>query len=194
MFLRNKGRVVAETEKGISVGRTDGHVFVRVVGRGTFLNSQPLRTFALKMIEHGCSGFVVDLSGCPGMDSTFVGVLAGIGLRLRRVGRGGKVELVNISTHNLEVLETMGLDQLFSVQKAGEAPDAAAIEFRQLPGTDLGDLARRLGRDELAEVMWEAHQSLVQVDERNAPRFQDVTGVLRERSQQRMEQHKPKGA
>lgn len=171
---------MTESAKGISVGRDDGRVFVRVVGRGTFQNSQPLRSFAQSMMEQGCSLFVVDLSGCSGMDSTFLGVLAGIGLRLRRSGSGGQVQLLHVSCHNLEVLETMGLDRLFSMQQGVGNVDAAPMELLPLPGTTLGGM----DRETLANVVWEAHQTLAQVDDRNASLFQGVNDVLCARRQQ----------
>ena len=41
-------------------------VHVRVTGRGTFQNSQPLRLFALKKIDQGLEQFIIDLGTCQG--------------------------------------------------------------------------------------------------------------------------------
>ena len=73
--------LVAEKNTGISVGQGNGDVHVHVAGRGTFQNGQPLRRYAVEMIGQGARQFVVDLGQCEGMDSTFLGVLAGIGLQ-----------------------------------------------------------------------------------------------------------------
>ena len=87
--------------KGISVGLIRDEVHIRVVGRGTFQNGQPLRRYALEMMERGLRQFIVDLGECDGMDSTFLGVLAGIGLRLNQNGRDGKIRVANVGARNL---------------------------------------------------------------------------------------------
>jgi anti-anti-sigma regulatory factor len=40
------------------------------------------------MIRRGHREFVVDLGDCELMDSTFMGTLAGVALRLREIGQG----------------------------------------------------------------------------------------------------------
>src|SRR5712671_606733 len=110
-------RVVTDFTKGISVSLINNAVHVRVVGRGTFQNGQPLRRYALEMMERGVQQFIVDLGGCDGMDSTFLGVLAGMGLRLSQNGRTGQVRVANIGQRNLELLETLGLDRLFGLDQ-----------------------------------------------------------------------------
>src|ERR1051325_10189953 len=93
---------VTDPTKGISVSCAEHAVFVRVVGRGTFQNGQPLRRYSVERIEQGCGEFFVDLAKCDGMDSTFLGVLAGIGLRLQQNGRAGKLHVINVSARNME--------------------------------------------------------------------------------------------
>jgi len=175
---------VSDALKGISVGCTDAEVYVRVAGRGTFQNSQPLRRFALDMVERGYKVFVVDLGHCLGMDSTFLGVLAGIGLRLRQGTNGGRVHVTNVSPRNLELLQTLGLDRLFSVDEhAGASANAASPadqDFQQLPESDVVDLKAPLNKNETTDLMLEAHDNLTEADERNIPKFKDLTKFLRE--------------
>lgn len=163
--------------KGIGVGTTQREVFVRVVGRGTFQNSQPLRRFALDMIERGCQQVVLDLGECQGMDSTFLGTLAGIALRLQQDGRKGKLQIANATPRSRELLQTLGLDRLFDLDAA---PQATPCELRMLPGSDVAEAARSLDKKATAELMLEAHNNLVRADERNEPKFRDLTKVLRE--------------
>jgi anti-sigma B factor antagonist len=180
---------VTESTKGISVGSAKETVFVRVVGRGTFQNGQPLRRYALERIERGCGEFFVDLTKCDGMDSTFLGVLAGIGLRLRQDGRKGKLHVVNISARNMELLQTLGLDRLFCI---GESPSElrnghppADTEFDRLPDSDASTLSKPLDKSDTADLMLEAHGNLVRADQRNASRFRDLTKFLREKVEKR---------
>jgi anti-anti-sigma factor len=175
---------VNEPSKGISVGCAGNRVYVRVVGRGTFQNSQPLRLFALQKIDQGQREFVVDLGQCQGMDSTFLGVLAGIGLRLRQNGKLATVHIVNVSPRNLELLQTLGLDRLFAMNSSTPPPLAEA-GYRQLPDTDLTQLTHPPGKDETTDLMIEAHDNLVRADKHNAPKFRELTRFLRESIERR---------
>ena len=173
---------MSENAKGISVGSTEREVFVRVVGRGTFQNSQPLQRFAQDMIERGRREFVMDLEECQGMDSTFLGVLAGIGLGLTKDGQTGKVHIVNANARNIGSLKILGLDRLLDIAAAtlDPAQHPVPVRFQLLPGTDLTQLLS-LDRGAMAETMLEAHTDLIRTDERNEPKFRDVTESLRER-------------
>lgn len=176
---------MTETPKGISVGLVNNEVHVRVVGRGTFQNSQPLRRYALEMMERGTKEFVVDLGGCDGMDSTFLGVLAGIGLRLTQNGRAGRIHIANVSPRNLELLQTLGLDRLFAMsQPAGKnlqyEPPAGAV-FQRLPDSDVTQLDKPLSKRDTAELMLECHDNLAHADQSNVARFKDLTTFLRDR-------------
>ena len=73
----------------ILVGCSQKVVCIRVQGKGSFQNSTGIKDFAAAMILRGHRDFVVDLAGCPVMDSTFMGTLAGIAHKLRRLGQGG---------------------------------------------------------------------------------------------------------
>lgn len=176
---------MTENGKGISVSCANDHVYVRVVGRGTFQNGPPLRRYALDMIKQGRHQFVIDLGGCQAMDSTFLGMLAGIGLHLHRECGRGKVRVIEVNAQNAELLETLGLDRLFEVNTAGHPPAEtalpAATDFRQLADTDLAELSRRSDKGEVAGLMLEAHDNLIDVDRRNEEKFEEVTRYLREK-------------
>ncbi|MES2569084.1 MAG: STAS domain-containing protein, partial [Verrucomicrobiota bacterium] len=87
------------TQPSILVGTTDRTVWVRVEGKGSFLNSTGLKEFAKEMINRGFREFVIDLKNCPVMDSTFMGTLAGIALNLRSLGQG-QLRAINLNDRN----------------------------------------------------------------------------------------------
>jgi len=191
VYVEKKGLPLTEQNKGISVARTADQVYIRVVGRGTFQNSQPLRRYALETIEQGCRRFTVDVGSCPNMDSTFLGVLAGIGLRLRQDGptSAGHITIANVSARNLDLLQTLGLDRLFIIEphKGSGTPSLipAGAELEKLPDSDVEALARPLDKNETTDLMLDAHNNLVRADERNAPKFSSVTKFLRETVERR---------
>jgi anti-sigma B factor antagonist len=138
-------------------------VWIRVVGKGTFQNSPGLKEFSRQMMEHGRRDFVVDLAGCPAMDSTFMGTLAGIALRLREMA-DGHLWVVNRNGRNTELLEGLGLDALFA---DGPAPAMSAAG----PGSAVNHSADKAAT---REVMREAHEACVEANPENAARFRDV--------------------
>ena len=175
---------MGELPKGISVGCANNRVHARVVGRGTFQNSQPLRQFAEEKIDQGQEEFVVDLGACQGMDSTFLGMLAGIGLRLRQNGTTASVHIVNINAHNMDLLQTLGLDRLFLINADAPASLSEA-EYHLLPDTDITQLERPLDKGETTDLVIEAHDNLARVDPRNTPKFKELARFLREAVERR---------
>ncbi|MCG3146781.1 MAG: hypothetical protein PCFJNLEI_00215 [Verrucomicrobiae bacterium] len=174
-----------ELPKGISVCCLTGELHVRVCGRGTFQNGQPLRRFALEMIEKGATQCIVDLAGCEGMDSTFLGVLAGIGLRLNQNNGHNRMRVTNVSHRHLELLQTLGLDRLFSITPAGTTPAYVApanANFQRLPDSDISQLNKPLNKNDTADLMLEAHDNLIEADSRNLAKFKDLTQYLRDRA------------
>lgn len=96
-------------------------VVVRVEGRACFSNSADLQDFFSRMIGQGKTRFVMDLRNCASMDSTFLGVLAGEALELRRKAPPGSLVLCRVGHRNLELLRNLGLHRLLTVE-AGDFP------------------------------------------------------------------------
>jgi anti-sigma B factor antagonist len=142
--------------------------FVRVAGRGSFKASPALKKFAQAVAEKGCRRITLDMKDCLGMDSTFMGVLAGIALMLRK--HNGALILAHLSSKNCLLVDTLGLDRL--VTKA-DAPAASAA-------ADLTRIETGADKRTTAETMLEAHENLVAVAPENLPRFKDVLAYLRE--------------
>jgi anti-sigma B factor antagonist len=92
--------------------------FVKVVGRGSFQNSGCLKAFYQQLLKEGVSRFVVDLDACTYLDSTFLGILLGLGLKLKEAGNG-LLHILNASPRNLELLKNLGLDRLIIIDGAG---------------------------------------------------------------------------
>jgi anti-sigma B factor antagonist len=157
----------------VSVGCSQNTVWVKVEGRGTFQNSGGLKTYAVDMIQQGYRRFVVDLEQCEMMDSTFMGMLTSISLRLRDCGDGG-MEVVGASPRTSGLLANLGLDQLFSVKKAGD-PTAAAAPL-SLPAHE------EAPRPASAHEMLAAHEALAEAAPANAIRFRDVLELLQKES------------
>ena len=143
-------------------------VWVRVEGNGSSANSTALRKFTREMIHRGAREFVVDLANCQGMDSTFMGTLAGISFWLRELGEGS-LSVVNLNERNAESLSNLGLDQLFNVRMSNTGKDGQILP---IPLDE--------NRTTRAETMLEAHEALVKSAPENISKFKDVIQFLEE--------------
>jgi len=156
----------------------DGVAYVRLRNRGSFKVSKAMKQFGLSAVDQNLDRIVVDLSDCVGMDSTFMGVLAGLAFRLKKKNNG-RLYMINLSSRTRGLLSTLGLDQLVETCMAGATPPEFDNVFSQ--GRDMNALAAdESSRRETAEMMLEAHENLVEVSPENLPRFKDVLTFLRE--------------
>ena len=112
-------------ESSIQVGVNGPSVWVRVKGRGSFLNSGGLKDFARAMVNKGFREFVFDLQDCVMMDSTFMGTMAGMALRLKDLGPG---RLHVVKDGPATQGETQKREQAGTMLAAHEALCAAAPE------------------------------------------------------------------
>ncbi|MEZ5275990.1 MAG: STAS domain-containing protein [Opitutaceae bacterium] len=151
-------------------------VLIRVRGRASFANSGSLREFLSEMMSQGKRRFVIDFSACTGMDSTFLGVLAGLALDLRKSKPRGVAVFCRLGTRNLELIRNLGLHRLATVDLGGDlTPTGNAVE--PLAATRMDEL-------ENARMCLEAHENLVEADQANQEKFQDVLVFLKNRVDQ----------
>src|SRR5258708_28189320 len=102
----------------ILVARNADLGFIKVVGRGSFQNSSCLKAFYQQLLKERVHRFVVDLEACTYLDSTFLGILLGLGLKLRE-GGNGLLHILNANPRNLELLRNLGLDRLINIDGGG---------------------------------------------------------------------------
>ena len=146
-------------------------MWVRVEGKGSFLNSTGLKEFTKEMVNRGFREFVVDLKSCPVMDSPFMGTLAGVALRLRARGQG-HLRVIGLTARTHDLLVNLGLDQLFTIGGDGGPVDLAETA-QPLPRGPVDKAVQ-------AETMLEAHVELVEANPQNAAKFKDVLDYLKQ--------------
>jgi anti-sigma B factor antagonist len=153
-------------------------VLVRIQGRASFMNSGSLKDFFTEMItRQGKRRFVVDFLHCTSMDSTFLGVLAGAALELRKQNPPGSLTLARLGDRNLELIRNLGLHRLATV-------DTGTVSLEM--GGSIQALSDRMRSEiECARLVLEAHENLVTTDPVNAAKFQDVLAFLRNRLESR---------
>jgi anti-sigma B factor antagonist len=161
-------------ESSIQVGVNGPTVWVKVEGKGSFLNSGNLKEFAREMLDRGYREFVIDLADCAMMDSTFMGTMASVALRLKELGRG-HLHVVHCRNRSRELLSGLGLDQIFDIHTNGStAPECDTLERGSR------DQSRDNKKQEQAQTMLEAHEALCEAAPENLFRFKDVLDYLKQ--------------
>jgi|TARA_B110000879_G_C11161540_1_gene509332 anti-sigma B factor antagonist len=146
--------------------------WVRLEGKGTFMVSPSIKEAVERKISEGVREIVVDLEACTGMDSTFMGMLAGIAAKLRGP-EGGTLGVVSPGKKNQDSLEELGLSQLLQIEPK-EGPwigklDEVRADLKPIGGSSPGKEGHIL----------ECHENLCEADTQNNERFQAVLDVLR---------------
>ena len=160
-------------ESSIQVGVNGPTVWVKVEGKGSFLNSGNLKEFAREMLDRGYREFVIDLADCAMMDSTFMGTMASVALRLKELGRG-HLHVVHCRNRSRELLSGLGLDQIFDIHTNGStAPECDTLERGSRDQS-------REKKQEQAQTMLEAHEALCEAAPENLFRFKDVLDYLKQ--------------
>ena len=147
------------------------YVFTKVTGRASYLNSVPSKEFLHRQVVGGGRRFAFDFEDCSSMDSTFLGILVGVALELRKTEPAGSIILLQLGERNLEVVRNLGIDRLVSVQAGPDETQPGNAEVQAIEtngGSSQPDI----------ELIREAHQRLSEINEKNARLFQDVVGFL----------------
>jgi len=148
---------------------------IRVIGRGSYQLAPSLKRYGEQAIQRGLDQMIFDMRHCTQMDSTFMGVIAGLASRLSRE-RQGEILMVNLTSHARALLSTLGLDTVVRPAVAG----MPAEELRSLLGeaADFVELDVHEDVTGTRRTMLEAHRELMNLRPENVPRFRDVVEYL----------------
>lgn len=150
-------------------------VVIKVQGRASYLNCAPIAQFFTGLIEKNRRNIVIDFAACTGMDSTFLGILAGTVLQLRKLAPPGTLTLSRLGARNLELVRNLGLHRILTIDAdpsdlSFDDPAVHSFEAPQLAAAD-------------ASVILRAHEALVEADGANRKRFQDVLTFLKSQAE-----------
>ena len=147
---------------------------IKICGRANFASSPDFKTLLNELHQKGFKHFIIDLSECVLMDSTFLGVLSGFGMKLNPNGASAElgVELHNTSTRVGELLENLGAAHLFR----------STSGVLQLPAnlTACTPESMNPSHEVITRTSLEAHQTLMAMNPDNVARFKDVAQFLAE--------------
>lgn len=149
-------------------------VCLKITGRANFASSPDFKTLLHSLLGKGYCHFIIDLSECILMDSTFLGVLAGFGIQLTPKGTSPErhIELLNASARVAELLDSLGTVHLFKMTTGA----------LQLPGDVKACTPESIHptHEQITRTSLEAHQTLMAINPENVARFKDVAQFLAE--------------
>ncbi len=156
----------------IQVGEIDGYSWIRVCGRGDVFLAPTLKKFVDKTLSDGESTspqLVVDMVECSGMDSTFMGILASIAIKVKSVANAG-LQLCGVTEKNQESLEELGLDSLMEIhlQDSALSESGLGISDKLNPWVPEGQAKPD------AKLILDTHQTLGGLSDKNKKEFSTV--------------------
>lgn len=134
-------------------------------GRASYLNCMGVSEFFDTIIRAKYKKATIDLGECTGLDSTFLGIIAKLAIKLRAInGSFSCVVLQNLGDRNLEVVQNLGIDKITKLETKATLKAENCDFLGNIPSSK--------------PAMLEAHKSLIEADGDNAKKFEDVISYL----------------
>jgi anti-anti-sigma factor len=157
----------------LQVAVVDPVALVRIGGRANLVRSGDFKTLIYELQSRGLRQFILDLTECLIMDSTFLGILAGFAKRLAESSGGEPpITLLNPNPRIADLLENLGVASLFLIRQ-GVAPLAA-------PCAPVAPSSSGASKVETTRLCLEAHETLMALNPANIPKFKDVAKFIAE--------------
>lgn len=152
---------------------TPDRAFVKVLNKASYLNCEPLRNFFEEQAKKGQKRYVIDFDDCSSMDSTFLGILVSVALKIRSAADEGSISLLNLRGRNLETVCNLGIHQIANVS-SDEIKDEVQLE----------NLAIKSSQSNAnSDTIYKAHKALMNLNEKNLKVFSDVVSYLEQKKE-----------
>ncbi len=146
-------------------------IYVRASGYATQANSLGLPDILVAMFQQGCTSVTFDLKECCGMDSTFMGVIAGAAISRTRP-RGKAVAIINSNDRTRQELTFIGLlPAVALVEEEVALPEGLRLARA---GTIHWPKTERARITKIKKL----HENLIALNEKNKKRFGAVIEML----------------
>jgi anti-sigma B factor antagonist len=136
------------------------------------MNSPRLKAWADDQLKSGVTHIVIDLEICTGMDSTFMGTIAGLAMRLIKTPNG-LLEIASAGDRNSSSLDDLGLSSLMVINPT--SPSWLGQEGGMRNSLHEYGLVSSTDR---TQHVFDAHKTLVDADENNTDKFSTVLDCL----------------
>lgn len=175
IVFASKHSEMSNDNANVSVWVGEEFVCIKLEGRANFQCGVAFKAVVQSLFEKGHRRFVIEASGCQLMDSTFLGVLAAVALRIAPKTSSApatRLELLNPTERVLDTLDNLGIKDYFIITKSGARPDG---DYTPVGNPPIGP-----DRKETTQTCLEAHRLLMELNPANVAKFKDVTKFLEE--------------
>ena len=168
------------TDSTLTYHEFDDCLWIRCTSRGSFVNSPALKTIAEKYMARGGQTIVVDMEICPGVDSTFMGTLAGLARKMMVCG--GALQIATPTQRTRSAMESLGLDMLVEIDPGNALWQQDIQERRTMIATGSAKEASAGNMNELERTrhVLDAHNTLRAMNHKNNEAFGYVCETLEE--------------
>lgn len=149
----------------------DKKYFIKIVGSARYSNCAAFGSFVLNKLlrDDSCEDILVDLRETDFLDSTNLGLLAKMGgFIFSKFHR--KMAVVSTDKSINDLLVNTGFDRIMLII---DNPDYVLSELGNLPEASQGEM-------NLAKLMLEAHQELMELSDENKRKFRTVVEMLKD--------------
>ncbi len=131
-----------------------------------------MKQWAEKSIKSGITTIVVDLETCTGMDSTFMGTMAGIAMKLAKINNA-TLQVTSASDKTRRSLEDLGLSMLIDIDPKNPIWNGQEESIR--PSLQPCQLSVNIDK---TQHVFDAHKQLCEANDSNDDKFSTVLNVL----------------
>jgi len=142
---------------------------IKVEGRATFECCSPIKNFASNIVSDVVQKITIDLKRCTWMDSTFMGTLAIFGLHAKKANI--PITILNADKKIIKLLKELGIYKLFIF-------DAETHISTHNPWENITSQSYP-NKQNIAETVLEAHETLMSVDKKNVSKFKKVVELVK---------------
>ena len=101
-------RMKASSQPAFLVNTSEDSVFVLVEGKANFLNANTFKQFIDASLKKPHTYYIIDFENCTGMDSTFLGIIAWLGLQIKQSEEHAHLIVRNFNQRNKELFYNLG--------------------------------------------------------------------------------------
>lgn len=168
------------TDASLTYHEFDDCLWIRCTSRGSFVNSPALKTVSEKYMARGGRNVVVDMEICPGVDSTFMGTLAG--LARKAMANNGAIQIATPTPRTRAAMESLGLDMLLDIDPptAPWQEDIAERRAQLAQGNAREASSGQMDELERTRHVLDAHNTLRAMNHKNNETFGYVCETLEE--------------
>lgn len=146
--------------------KTTDSIIIQIVGFANYTRAASFSDFIKQTLEQNYRKYCILFKDCSGIDSTCLGVLAGLLLTLKRCG--GLCLFCGLQPRQLECVQKVGLDKFAII--VDQAPGNFSDKPCALPETSISKIN--------PDLILDAHKFLLEIDAHNEEHFQDVVALL----------------